>query len=115
MALLPDAHEMWAVVTHGLSAFFGVLGTAIVALITRKPAMLTVVDSNLKTLLDGYREYTANLVKAHERQMSEMRNELSEARKELSGALNEILLLERKVDILTNELQEAKAARGFGA
>ena len=105
MIATPDPPEIWTVATHGLSAFLGVLGTAIVALITRKPAMLTVVDSSLKTLLDGYREYAAQLVKAHEAQMSEMRRELGEAR-------DEILALEKKVDILTGELQ---AARGFGA
>lgn len=101
----PDPPEIWAIATHGISAALGVLGTAIIALITRKPAMLTVVDSSLKTLLDGYREYTAQLVRSHEPQMAEMR-------KELAGARDEILALEKKLDTLTDELQ---ASRGFGA
>lgn len=87
----PEPAEILVDLTKvGLGAVVTLVGTVVVAFVTRKPAILTVADASMKTLLDGYREYASMLAKSHSEQVASLRAE--------------IVGLEGKVDALTESL-----------
>ncbi len=80
---VPEGDIWTAVGAGGLGTALGILGTIIVALINRQPPMAALIDSRIRTLIEGYEKHVDDLQR-------------------------EIRKLERKVDALTRALEEAR-------
>lgn len=86
----PVAESIWgALGSGGIGAALGVLGTALVAMINRQPAMSAMIDARIRFLIEGY-----------EKRITDLQREVSK--------------LEDKIDLLTAALDEARANRGLG-
>ena len=79
---VPEGNDIWATIgAGGIGTALGVFGTIVVALINRQPPMAVLIDSRIRTLIEGYDKHI---------------NDLQE----------EIRKLEAKVNALTAELEQ---------
>ena len=85
------AENFWPTLGAGLlGTFIGAAATIAAAFINRQPTLAAVVDARIKALIESY-----------EQTIRELRAEIGR--------------LENKIDILTKELHEERARRGFGS
>jgi hypothetical protein len=79
---VPESNDIWATIgAGGIGTALGIFGTIVVALINRQPPMAVLIDSRIRTLIEGYDKHI---------------NDLQE----------EIQKLEAKVNALTAELEQ---------
>ncbi|WP_374308812.1 hypothetical protein [Methylocella sp.] len=80
---VPDSGDFWPnLFSGGVGAALGALGTVVVAVLNRQPAMASLVDARIRTLIESYERHVGDLQR-------------------------QIRQLESKVDMLTRALEEA--------